>query len=85
MENKFEEDYINEKVINQDAKFKEICSSLLEEVKTEIVKEVKIEKIELDKAMFQKQIQELKKLNIKNEDGNEEKEQYGRRLYLRID
>ena len=80
-----EEDYINKKVINQDPKFKEICSSLLEEVKTEIVKEVKIEKIESDKAMFQKQIQELKKLNTKNEDGNEEQERYGCRLYLRID
>ena len=47
MENKFEElkVYINEKLINQDAKLKEMCSSLLEEVKTRIMKEVKIHKI----------------------------------------
>ena len=38
MESKFEElkVYINEKLITQDAKLKEICSSLLEEVKTEL-------------------------------------------------
>ena len=47
MENKFEElkVYINEKLINQDVKLKEMCSSLLEEVKTKIMKEVKIHKI----------------------------------------
>ena len=42
MENKFEDlnVYINEKLINQDAKLKKICSSLLEEVKIETIKEV---------------------------------------------
>ena len=70
MENKFEDlkVYINQKLINQDAKLKEICSSLLEEVKTEIKKEVKINKIKtkkLDsgKTMLEKQIEELKKIS----------------------
>ena len=66
---------------------KEICSSLLEEVKTEIMKEVKnhkikIEKLESDKDMLQKQIEELRKLSIKNQDENEELEQYGREICL---
>ena len=66
---------------------KEICSSLLEEVKTEIIKEVKIhkikiEKLESDKDMLQKQIEELRKLSTKNQDENEELEQYGREICL---
>ena len=66
---------------------KEICSSLLEEVKTEIMKEVKIhkikiEKLESDKDMLQKQIEELRKLSTKNQDENEELEQYGREICL---
>ena len=70
MENRFEDlkVYINEKLINQDEKLKEICSSVSEEKKTEIMKEVKIykvkiEKLESDKAMLQKQIKELTKLS----------------------
>ena len=70
MENKFEDlkVYINENLINQDDKLKEICSSVSEEKKTEIMKEVKIykvkiEKLESDKAMLQKQIEELRKLS----------------------
>ena len=61
MENKFEDlkVYINEKLLNQDAKLKEICYSLLEEVKTEKMEEVKIHKVKIDKleshrAMLQK-------------------------------
>ena len=66
---------------------KEICSSLLEEVKTEIMKDVKIhkikiEKLESDKDMLQKQIEELRKLSTKNQDENEELEQYGREICL---
>ena len=66
---------------------KELCSSLLEEVKTEIMKEVKIhkikiEKLESDKDMLQKQIEELRKLSTKNQDENEELEQYGREICL---
>ena len=52
-------------MINQNAKLKEICSLLLEEVIWETKKEVKIheakiEKLELQKFMHQKQIEELK-------------------------
>ena len=52
-------------MINQNAKLKEICSLLLEEVIWETMKEVKIheakiEKLELQKFMHQKQIEELK-------------------------
>ena len=70
MEHKFEDlkVYINQKLIIQDAKLKEICSSLLEEVKTEIRKEVKIHKVKTkkldsDKTMLEKQIEELKKIS----------------------
>ena len=66
IESKIEElkEYINEKLITQDEKLKELCSTLLENVKSEIMKEVrnqnvKIEKLESDKAMLQKQIEEL--------------------------
>lgn len=92
MENKIEElkEYINEKLITQDTKLKELCSSLLEQVKTEIMKEIKnqngrIEKLESDKAMLQKQIEEIRKQSEKNQESIEELEQYGRRLCLRID
>ena len=92
MDSKFEElkDYINEKLITQDAKLKEICSSLLEDVRTEIMTEVKnqnikIQKLESDKAMLQNQVAELRKISQKNHEENEELEQYGRRLCLRID
>ena len=52
-------------MINQNAKLKEICSLLLEEVIWETMKEVKIheakiEKLELQKCRHQKQIEELK-------------------------
>ena len=62
----------------------------MEQVKTVIMKEVKIlkvkiEKLESDKAMIQKQIEELRKLSTKNKDENEELEQYDRRSCLRID
>ena len=77
--NKFEDlkFYINDKLINQDANLKEICSLLLEGVKTEIMKEVKIHKVKIekhqsDKAMLQKQIEEFKSLCTKNKDKNEE-------------
>ena len=51
MENKFEDlkVYVNEKLITQDAKLKEICSSLLEEVKEETMKKVKIHKVRIKK------------------------------------
>ena len=47
MESKIEDQkvYINEKLLNQDAKLKDICYSLLEEVKTEKMEEVKIIKL----------------------------------------
>ena len=85
IENKFEDlkVYINEKLINQDAKLKEICSSLLEELKTEIMKEVKIhkakiKKVESGKVILQNQIEELRKLSTKNQNENEELEQLDR-------
>ena len=51
IENNFEnlKVYINEKLINQNAKLKKICSSLLEEFKTKIMQEVKIHKVKIEK------------------------------------
>ena len=62
----------------------------MEEVKTEIMKEVKIHKgrtenPESGKAILQKQTEELKKLATKNQDQNEALEKNGRRLCLRIE
>ena len=92
MENKFEDlkVYINKKLTTQVAKLKKKCSSLLEEVETEIMKEVKIHKGRIEnpesgKAILQKQIEELEKLATKNQDQNEALEKYGRRLCLRIE
>ena len=64
-------------MINQNAKLKEICSLLLEEVIWEKMKEVKIhkakiEKLESQKFMHQKQVEELRKLSTKSENDNEE-------------
>ena len=92
MENKFEDlkVYINKKLTTQVVKLKKKCSSLLEEVETEIMKEVKIHKGRIEnpesgKAILQKQIEELEKLATKNQDQNEALEKYGRRLCLRIE
>ena len=62
----------------------------MEEVETEIMKEVKIHKGRIEnpessKAILQKQIEELEKLATKNQDQNEALEKYGRRLCLRIE
>ena len=62
----------------------------MEEVKREIMKEVKIHKgrtenHESGKAILQKQTEELKKLATKNQDQNEALEKNGRRLCLRIE
>ena len=62
----------------------------MEEGKTEIMKEVKIRKVKIkklesDKSILQKQTEELRKLSTKNQHENEELEQFGRRLCLRID
>ena len=77
-------------MITQVAKLKKKSSFLLEEVKTEIMKEVKIHKGRIEnpesgKAILQKQTEELEKLATKNQDQNEALEKNGRRLCLRIE
>ena len=70
---------------------KEICSSLLEEVKTEIRKEVKIHKVKTKsstqtKLCFKSKLKNSKNLvATKNQDKNDKLEQYGHQLCLRID
>ena len=52
------------------------------------IRKVNIEKLKSDKdnlAKLQKQIEELRILSTKSQDENEETEQYGRRLCLRVD
>ena len=46
------------------------------------IHKIKIEKLESDKDMLQKQIEELRKLSTKNQDENEELEQYGHEICL---
>ena len=74
MENKIEElkDYIFDKFINQDAKLKEICSSLLE-VKNKIMKKVEIydfkrvlfKSLSPTRLCLKKKLIKLMKLNFK--------------------
>ena len=45
----------------------------------------RINQLENDKILLEKQVLKLKKENIKNQVASEENEQYGRRLCLRID
>lgn len=74
MDNKTEElkDYIFDKYINQDAKLKEICSSLLE-VKNKITKKVEIydfkrvlfKSLSPTRLCLKNKLVKLKKLNFK--------------------
>ena len=77
-----------------DKKFDEFKTSIVEEVSNELKKEVKsimklhldsIEKLESTVSMLQQHVEILKQQTKINLNNNEELEQYGRRLCLRLD
>ena len=93
MEEKFEElkAYFNTKLIEQEENLKKSFNNIIADLKKEINKEVQSEvskqcnQLDSENKMLKKQVAELRKLNIDNQSQNEELEQYGRRLCLRID
>ena len=76
---------------------KDICTSMLKNFEIILKEELdkqntkilrqneRIEKLESEKGMFQKQVMELKHANIKMQEQIDDNEQYGRRLCLRFD
>ena len=82
--------YLEERLSTQETILKELCTNLVEKLPSELINKLKIQperinQLENDKSLLQKQVLELKKENIKNQVASEESEQYGRRLCLRID
>ena len=64
-----------------------LISDLRKEFKKELQNEInkQYEKLESENKMLRKQVSDLHKLNIENQTNNEDLEQHGRRLCLRID
>ena len=93
MEEKFDElkNYFNEKLSSQEQSLISTFNNLISDLKAEISKEIKSEvlkqneKLESQNKMLQQQISELRQVNIENQMKNEELEQYGRRLCIRIE
>ena len=82
--------YLEERLSTQETILKERCTNLVEKLPSELISKLKIQperinQLENDKSLLQKQVLELKKENIKNRVASEENKQYGRRLCLRID
>ena len=82
--------YLEERLTAQETNLKELSNNLVEKLTSELTSELKIQterinQLEDDKSLLQKQVLELKKENIKNLVASEENEPYGRRLCLRID
>ena len=90
---KFEESkkYFSEKLSSQEQSLTFTFNALINDLKTEITKEIKSEvskqheKLVSQNKMLQQQVFELRKLNFDNQAKNEELEQYGRRLCLCTD
>ena len=93
MEDTFEElkNYFNEKLSSQEQSLTWTFNALISDLKAEITKETKSkvskqhEKLISQNKILQQQVSELRKLNHDDQANTEELEQYGRRLYLRID
>ena len=93
MEDKLEElkSYFNTKFSEQEESLTQTFNNIIADLKKEITKEIqhKVSKqckqLDSENKMLKKQVVELRELNINNQSRNEELEQYGRRLCLRID
>ena len=92
MEDKFVElkNSFNEKLSSQEQSLTCTFNALINDLKAEITKDIKSkvskqhEKLVSQNKMLQQQVSEMRKLNFDNQEKNEELEQYGRRLCLRI-
>ena len=83
--------YFNTKFNEQEAKLTRTFNDIIDDLKKEITVQIQNEvlkrykEIEPENKMLKKQVVELSKLSIENQSKNEELEQYGRRLCLRVD
>ena len=92
MDGKFDElkNYFNEKLSSQKQSLTFTINALIDDLKSEITKEIKREVSKQDEKLFtqnkmlQQSMSKLRKLNLDNQADNEELEQYGRRFCLRI-
>ena len=76
---------------------KDICTSMLKNFEVMLKEELskqdlkiekqneKIKELESERSMFQQQVMELKRANVKMQEHVDDNEQYGRRLCLRFD
>ena len=93
MEEKFEElkCYFTAKMSEQEENLTKVFNNVLNDLRKEITKQIQNEikshckHLESENQMLKHQVSELKRLNISNQNNHEELEQYGRRLWLRID
>ena len=93
MEDKLEEfkSYFNTKFNEQEESLTKAFNDIIADLKKEITKEIQHEvskqckQLDSENKMLKKQVVELRELNINNQSRNEELDQYGRRLCLRID
>ena len=93
MEDKLEQlkSYFNTKFSEQEENLTQTFNNIIADLKKEITKEIQHEiskqckQLDSENKMLKKQLVELRELNINNQSRNEELEQYGRRLCLRID
>ena len=93
MEDKLEElkSYFNTKFNEQEESLTKTFNNIIADLKKEITKEIQHEvskqckQLDSENKMLKKQVVELRELNINNQSRNEELEQYGRCLCLRID
>ena len=93
MEDKSEElkSYFNTKFNEQEESLTKTFNNIIADLKKKITKEIQREvskqckQLDSENKMPKKQVVELRELNINKQSGNEELEQNGRRLCLRID
>ena len=93
MEDKSEElkSYFNTKFNEQEESLTKTFNNIIADLKKKITKETQREvskqckQLDSENKMPKKQVVELRELNINKQSGNEELEQNGRRLCLRID
>ena len=92
MEDKLEElkSYFNTKFSEQEESLTQTFNNVIADLKKEIIKEIQHEvskqckQLDSENNMLKKQVAQLREMNINNQTRNEELEQFGRRLCLRI-
>ena len=90
MEEKFEElkCYFAAKMSEQEENLTKVFNNVLNDLRKEITKQIQNEikspcdHLEFENQMLKHQVSELRRLNISNQNNNQELEQYGRHLHL---